>query len=248
LAASRTVTACSAVDAVLGGIEYVHGAFAGNATGPRAAGVACGPPLPLLVLPAPPSPPVPPTGLLPYWMTRSSQCHRTARDSMARSTPPASADGLARLSRLAGGSAGCAAGATLAALAGLTAGTGCPTVAAGPAMAPDAARAAFAPGTAVATSTAFAARAAAATITAGVVGRNAGTAGMHDGYTADGVGARRRRGAQCGQRRSQNYAGAGTQSRDINNLAWSAIPCAEATTSHRSTSPASSVFCPLPPT
>src|SRR6185437_14262719 len=132
--------------------------------------------------------------------------------------------------------AGCAAGTTLAALAGLTAGTGCPTVAAGPAMAPDAARAAFAPGTAVATST------------AGVVGRNAGTAGMHDGYTADGVGARRRRGAQCGQRRSQNYAGAGTQSRDINNLAWSAIPCAEATTSHRSTSPASSVFCPLPPT
>jgi hypothetical protein len=122
---------------------------------------------------------------------------------------------LAGLPRLAGGSARCAAGTTLAALAGLTAVSRCstvaaaparPTFAAGPAGATFAAGPTFAAG-AVAVVT-WCAVAAVAVITARIVGGRAVTTGM-DGWAAEGVGGRR--GAQRSDRRSQDQAGSCTQ-------------------------------------
>jgi hypothetical protein len=129
---------------------------------------------------------------------------------------------LARLSGLPGlarGAAGtgCATGAALAALAGYAALATCAAVAAAASVA---AGPTFTTGPAFATCAAAAVitrravaavavitRRAVAAVAARIVGCEASTTGLHDGYAADGVAARRRRGAHKGQCRKQSHAG-----------------------------------------
>jgi hypothetical protein len=139
-------------------------------------------------------------------------------------TLPISA-GLARLSRLPGlpglarGAAGtgCATGAALAALAGHATLATCAAVAA---VAPVAAGPTFTAGPAFATCAAVAVvtRRAVAAVAALIVGCEAGTTGLHDGYAADGVAARGRSGTRKGQCREQSHAGSRIPAYDVNDL------------------------------
>jgi hypothetical protein len=145
--------------------------------------------------------------------------------------------GLARLSRLPGlpglarGAAGtgCATGtalaghAALATCAAVAAAASGPTFTAGPA---------FATCAAVAVVT----RCAVAAVAARIVGCEASTTGLHDGYAADGVAARGRSGAHKGQCRKQSHAGSRIPGYDVNDLVRSAISCTTAVKIHRSTS------------
>jgi hypothetical protein len=151
--------------------------------------------------------------------------------------------GLAGLSRLPGlaGSAGsaagtgCATGAALAALAGDAALATCAAVAAAASVA---AGPTFTAGPAFATCAAAAVvtRLAVAAVAVRIVGCESGITGMHDGYAADGVAARGRRGAHKGQCRKQSHAGSRIPAYDVNDLVRSAISCVTAVTSHWSTS------------
>jgi hypothetical protein len=148
--------------------------------------------------------------------------------------------GLARLSRLPGlpglarGAAGtgCATGTALAghaALATCAAVAAAASVAAGPTFT---AGPAFATCAAVAVVT----RCAVAAVAARIVGCEASTTGLHDGYAADGVAARGRSGAHKGQCRKQSHAGSRIPGYDVNDLVRSAISCTTAVKIHRSTS------------
>jgi hypothetical protein len=132
--------------------------------------------------------------------------------------------GLSGLSRLARDAswAGCAPGAALTALARCAPGATCSTGAA------IATTAALAAGTSVAARPAFTAGSAlaagsAAAVVAGravsarIVGREAGAAGV-DGDAADGVAARGRRGAHESQRGNEHRAGSNTPARVVNDL------------------------------
>src|ERR1700722_4610236 len=147
--------------------------------------------------------------------------------------------GLARLSRLPGlpglarGAAGtgCATGAALAghaALATCAAVAAAAPVAAGPTFT---ARPALAPAAPVA----VVPRCAVAAVAARIVGCEASTTGLHDGYAADGVAARGRSGAHKGQCRKQSHAGSRIPGYDVNDLVRSAISCTTAVKIHRST-------------
>jgi hypothetical protein len=142
--------------------------------------------------------------------------------------------GLSRLPGLARGApgTGCATGAALAALAGHA------TLATCAAVASVAAGPTFTAGPAFATCAAAAVvtRRAVAAVAARIVGCEASTTGMHDGYAADGVAARGRSGAQKAQCRKQGHAGSRIPAYDVNDLVRSAISCATAVTSHWSTS------------
>jgi hypothetical protein len=145
--------------------------------------------------------------------------------------------GLPRLARGAAGT-GCAAGA---ALAGHPARPGCAALATCAAVAAAASVAAgptFTAGPAFATCAAVAVvtRRAVAAVAVRIVGCEASTTGMHDGYAADGVAARGRSGAQKGQCRKQSHAGSRIPAYDVNDLVRSAISCVTAVMSHWSTS------------
>jgi hypothetical protein len=129
---------------------------------------------------------------------------------------------LAGLSRLPGfarsaAGTGCATGA---ALAGHPARPGCAALATRAAVAAVAAAASVAAGPAFATCAAVAVvtRRAVAAVAARIVGCEASITGMHDGYAADGVGARGRSGAQRGQCRKQSHAGSRIPAYDVNDL------------------------------
>jgi len=130
--------------------------------------------------------------------------------------------GLPRLSGLSGlarGAAGtgCATGAALAALAGNTTLATCAAVAAAASVA---AGPTFTAGPAFATCAAVTVvtRRAVAAVAVRIVGCEAGITGMHDGYAADGVAARGRRGAHKGQCRKQSHAGSHIPAYDVNDL------------------------------
>jgi hypothetical protein len=121
--------------------------------------------------------------------------------------------GLSRLPGLARGApgTGCATGAALAGHATLATCAAVASVAAGPT---------FTAGPAFATCAAAAVvtRRAVAAVAARIVGCEASTTGLHDGYAADGVAARGRSGAQKGQCRKQSHAGSRIPAYDVNDL------------------------------